>query len=118
MKYLGFLVIAVIFSAVSCDELYSDKYDNLNVDEALANAEVRQTYFNCFMDKGPCGEDATYWKGNFPEAIATNCKKCTEWQKEAFDKIADWYTVHEPDNWNSFVDKMVQGARNFGDSRK
>lgn len=62
MKYLGFLVIAIIFSAASCEELYSDKYDNLNVDEALANTEVRETYFNCFMDKGPCGEDATYWK--------------------------------------------------------
>ncbi|KAG8041731.1 hypothetical protein G9C98_007035 [Cotesia typhae] len=111
MKYYGVIVIGIVFAAVSCEELYSDKYDVLNVEEVLAHDELRDTYYNCFMDRGPCAEDADYWKGNFPEAVVTNCRKCTEWQKVAFDKIADWYSSHQPDNWNSLIDKMLQEAK-------
>lgn len=45
---------------------YSTKYDDVNVDEILANKKLRKQYENCYLDKGPCvTPDAVYFKSKF-----------------------------------------------------
>ncbi|KAK0181341.1 hypothetical protein PV327_003633 [Microctonus hyperodae] len=103
--------IASVLLMVHAHELYSDKYDNVDVDAIITDDKLRISYYNCFMDRGPCTEDAEYFKGNMPEAIATQCIKCTEWQKTAFDKIAAWYAENDEPAWNEFVDKYIELAK-------
>ncbi|XP_012273360.1 ejaculatory bulb-specific protein 3 [Orussus abietinus] len=106
-----FLVIAIADKV----ELYSDKYDYVNVDEILANDRLRDQYYKCFMDTGPClTPDAKFFKGNFPEAIATKCKKCTEKQKQMFDKLADWYTSNRTEEWEALVAKFLEDVKKRG----
>ena len=61
------LVVAVGATCIVAVELYSDKYDYVNADEVLANDRLREQYYECFMDTGPCvTPDAKFFKGNTP----------------------------------------------------
>ena len=60
------LVIACLAAYARADEeeKYSDKYDHLDVDELLKNDRLRNQYYNCFIDAGPCvTPDAIFFKG-------------------------------------------------------
>lgn len=57
------IAVTMLFAAVRTDEMYSDKYDNIDIDAYLANDEIRNKYYNCFMDKGECSVDAAFFKG-------------------------------------------------------
>ena len=53
---------SLVFAA---EELYDDKYDYINVDDIIANDRIRNQYFNCFLEKGPClTPDAKFFKGS------------------------------------------------------
>lgn len=48
---------------------------------------------------------------NLPEAVTTNCKKCTEKQKENFNTIADWFNKNQPEKWTAFVEYMLKSMK-------
>ncbi|XP_066603689.1 ejaculatory bulb-specific protein 3-like [Prorops nasuta] len=106
------LYLFLTFEYGLADEMYSDKYDHVRVEDILTNDNVREEYYNCFMDTGPCvTEDAAYFKGNFVEAMATQCKKCTQKQQENFEKVIVWYTEHQPEKWQALVAKTLEDAK-------
>uniref|UniRef100_A0A1S5VFJ5 Chemosensory protein n=1 Tax=Meteorus pulchricornis TaxID=51522 RepID=A0A1S5VFJ5_9HYME len=105
------IILASLVITIHADELYSDKYDGLDIDGILANEELRKQHENCYMDRGPCDDAAEFFKSHFPEVVATACSKCTEWQSQAFDKIADWYNKNDEATWNAFVAKNMELAK-------
>ncbi|XP_054016456.1 ejaculatory bulb-specific protein 3-like [Hylaeus anthracinus] len=104
------VLLTLTFLACSyAEELYPDKYDDIDINNLLNNDRLREQYYNCFVDKGPCiTSGATFFKEHLPEAVATKCKKCTEKQKENFNRIAEWYAENQPDKWNNFVEVMMK----------
>lgn len=44
---------------------------------------------------------------NFPEAIVTKCRKCTDRQKIAFEKVAVWFNEKEPENWAAVIKSSI-----------
>ncbi|XP_076639018.1 chemosensory protein 1 [Colletes latitarsis] len=112
--YIVLLVFALVAWTNAEEDFYPDKYDYIDVDQILANDRMREQYYNCFIDKGPCATaDAMFFKQYLPEAMATNCKKCTDMQKEKFDKISDWYDKNQPDKWNEFVASMLDNIKKY-----
>lgn len=62
MKYV--LVLCVVLAAVLADEeKYTDKFDNINLQEILENKRLLISYFNCIMDKGKCTAEGKELKG-------------------------------------------------------
>lgn len=43
-----------------------------------------------------------------PEAALTKCIKCTDKQKENFEKIATWFTKNQPAKWEAYTKKAVE----------
>lgn len=47
------------------------------------------------------------WKifslGSLPDAIATNCSKCTEKQKSGSEKVTHYLIDHQPDEWDQLA---------------
>lgn len=43
--------------------------------------------------------------------MVTKCSKCTEKQKVFLDKVADWYTKNQPEQWQAFVEKSLEDAK-------
>lgn len=36
---------------------YTDKFDNINVDQVLSNDRILSNYIRCLLDKGPCTQE-------------------------------------------------------------
>lgn len=87
-RFSFFCLIAIVYIA-TChgEETYDVKYDNVDVDEILKSERLLTNYIKCLMDEGPCTEDGRDLKEILPDAIHTDCSKCTEKQKEGSAKI-------------------------------
>ena len=119
MRYYVVLLTVALATWAYAEELYSDKYDYIDVHEILANDKLREQYYNCFYGSAPCATpDAKFFKKYLPEAIATKCKKCTEQQVTMFDALAEWYAEHQPEKWDAVVEKMLQSLKAPGADRK
>lgn len=87
-RFTFFCIIAIVYiSACQGDETYDVKFDNVDVDEILKSERLLTNYITCLLDKGPCTEDGRDLKEILPDAIGTDCSKCTEKQKEGSTKI-------------------------------
>nr|QGW50248.1 chemosensory protein 1 [Chouioia cunea] len=97
------------------DKKYDSKYDNLDVEAILQNDAERNIYYACFMDTGPCpNEAAIFFKGHAPEAVVTSCRYCTQKQLEMFEKIVSWFVDNSPQEWNALIEKTINDARKQG----
>lgn len=47
------------------DDHYTDKYDNVDLDEILANKKLLEGYVKCILDQGKCTPDGKELKGLF-----------------------------------------------------
>lgn len=87
-KFTFFCIVAIIYvTIVACDETYDVKYDSVDVEEILKSERLLSNYIHCLMDEGPCTEDGRDLKEILPDAILTDCSKCSEKQNEGSTKI-------------------------------
>ncbi|EDS38038.1 chemosensory protein 1 [Culex quinquefasciatus] len=98
MKLL--IVFALVALVAAQDSTYTNKYDNIDVDEILKSDRLFKNYFNCLIDQGPCTPDATELKQSLPDALENNCSKCTPKQKEVGYKVVGWLINNRPEEWN------------------
>lgn len=63
LSILGILVL--VDQCTSEEEMYSTKYDNVDIESILKNKRMKKAYVDCFMDRGKCLEDGQFIKGNF-----------------------------------------------------
>lgn len=66
---------------------YDIKYDNIDIDELLKSERLLTNYIKCLMEEGSCTEDGRELKENLPDAINTDCSKCSEKQKVGSEKV-------------------------------
>nr|XP_023021664.1 ejaculatory bulb-specific protein 3-like isoform X3 [Leptinotarsa decemlineata] len=82
-----FCLITAISSAIPEKTRYTTKYDNVNLEEIIKNDRLLKNYVDCLLDKGKCTPDGLELKKNMPDAIETDCSKCSEKQKEGINTI-------------------------------
>ncbi|KAF5301382.1 hypothetical protein FQA39_LY10780 [Lamprigera yunnana] len=108
MKHLiQILIVAVVGTLVngSENEKYTSKYDNFNVDTVINSPRLLKNYVHCVVEKGPCTPEGEELKKNIPDALKTNCSKCSTKQKELTDKILQHLIRNEPNFWKMLQDK-------------
>ena len=103
MKWL--VVLCAVVVVAYAQEKYTDKYDNMNVDEILNNERLLNGYASCLLDKGPCTPEGTELKAHMIEAIETGCAKCTEKQEKTAAKIIKKLATEHLDIWKEFTAK-------------
>lgn len=87
---MKFLIACVFLSVLACalaDDTYTDKWDNLDLDEILSSDRLLNKYVECLLDKGRCAPDAKTLKDTLPDALENECSKCTEKQKDGSTKV-------------------------------
>lgn len=63
---LALCACAVLVAAVlAADDKYTNKFDNVNVDDILKNQRLLDNYFKCLMDKGRCTPDGAELKSEY-----------------------------------------------------
>ncbi|KAJ8928812.1 hypothetical protein NQ314_018578 [Rhamnusium bicolor] len=57
------LYLTIIFIVgVFCEDTYTSKYDNIDIDSIIKNDRLLKNYIDCLLDKGKCGPDAAELK--------------------------------------------------------
>jgi hypothetical protein len=92
MPKFAFYCLLALFSVSAingqeADTKYDIKYDNIDIDELLKSDRLLTNYINCLMEEGPCTEDGKELKETLPDAIETDCSKCSEKQKFGSEKV-------------------------------
>ncbi|XP_034943489.1 ejaculatory bulb-specific protein 3-like [Chelonus insularis] len=100
-----FLAVVAIALARPDDKMYTTKYDNIDVDGILASNRLLNNYVNCLMDKGPCSPEGKELKSLLPDALESECKKCSEKQKAASEKVIRFLVNERPELWNKLAGK-------------
>ncbi|KYM98240.1 PREDICTED: ejaculatory bulb-specific protein 3-like [Cyphomyrmex costatus] len=107
------LVIAMnVLMCVLAEELYPNRYDYVDIQSILQNKDIREEYYNCFMELAPCTTPEQ--KGiteMFSEAFQTKCRRCTKKQIENMDMVTNWFVTHEPERWELIVAKTVENMK-------
>ncbi|RZC33498.1 chemosensory protein [Asbolus verrucosus] len=104
MSRIFLLVIFSTFALVSvrtAENKYTTKYDSINLEDVVKNERLLKNYMNCLLEKGRCTPDGFELRKNIPDAIATDCSKCSEKQKEGANFIMKYLIDHEPEYWKS-----------------
>nr|AFD20365.1 chemosensory protein CSP1 [Sitobion avenae]AFD20366.1 chemosensory protein CSP1 [Sitobion avenae] len=81
------VLVASLVCFTLAEEKYSTKYENFDVDKVLNDDSLLTSYINCLLDEGNCTEEGQALKRVLPDALKTNCGKCTDTQKMKIEKI-------------------------------
>lgn len=58
----SFFIFCLLAIVIASDK-YTDKYDNIDLDEVLNNRRLLVAYSNCILEKGKCTPEARELKG-------------------------------------------------------
>nr|ARM20141.1 chemosensory protein [Galeruca daurica] len=92
-------------AAVTEKAKYTTKYDNVNLEEIVHSDRLLKSYVDCLLEKGKCTPDGLELKKNMPDAIATDCSKCSEKQREGSEYMMRFLIDNKPDYWNPLQEK-------------
>uniref|UniRef100_A0A2M3Z9M9 Putative insect pheromone-binding family n=1 Tax=Anopheles braziliensis TaxID=58242 RepID=A0A2M3Z9M9_9DIPT len=95
-----FVVISLaLFAAVAAQDQYTTKYDGINADEILKSDRLFNNYYKCLLDQGRCTPDGNELKRILPDALQTNCAKCSEKQRTGAIHVIDYMIQHRNEQW-------------------
>uniref|UniRef100_T1H8I5 Uncharacterized protein n=1 Tax=Rhodnius prolixus TaxID=13249 RepID=T1H8I5_RHOPR len=96
---LSLFATAILFvGCIEAGEVYTSKYDNIDVDKILTNDRILSQYIKCLMDEGNCTNDGKELK-TLPDALATGCNKCSEKQKSQTEKVLRHLIKNRSRDW-------------------
>lgn len=84
---------------------YTDKWDNINVDEIMESERLMKAYVDCLLDRGRCTPDGKALKETLPDALENECRKCTAKQKTGSDKVIRHLVNKRPELWRELSTK-------------
>lgn len=109
MKYFVLTFLAVAVAVCSArpkeDPKYTTKYDGIDVDQILKSERLFKNYYNCLLDTGKCTPDGSELKRLLPDALKTNCSKCSERQRDGTDRVIRYLIDNRPTQWKSLQQK-------------
>lgn len=105
MKFfvVSLLVLAIGFAAAQ--EKYTTKYDGIDINEILKSDRLFNNYFKCLMDTGKCTPDGRELKKNLPDALQTDCSKCSEKQRDGTEQVLRYVIKNKPQEWDALQAK-------------
>ncbi|XP_075981786.1 allergen Tha p 1-like [Anticarsia gemmatalis] len=108
-----FFILCALVVAVSArpDGFYTDKYDNVNLDEILSNKRLLGPYIKCALDQGKCAPDAKELKSHIKEALENYCAKCTKAQQDGTRRVIGHLINNEPESWKLLTAKYDKDGR-------
>jgi len=84
---------------------YTNKYDNIDVDQVLASKRLVATYVQCLLDKKPCTPEGAELRKILPDALKTQCSKCNSKQKNTALRVVERLQRDYDKEWKQLLDK-------------
>ncbi|KAL0869941.1 hypothetical protein ABMA27_006132 [Loxostege sticticalis] len=87
------------------EEKYTDRFDDINFEEILANRRLLVPYLKCVLDKGRCTPEGKELKVHIQDAMQTACAKCTDKQKVGARRVVNHIREKEQEYWEELLSK-------------
>lgn len=106
MKYV-LIAILVTLAVVAArpETTYTSRFDNIDVDKILNTKRLFDSYFKCLMEQGKCTPDGRELRQLLPDALKTNCEKCTAKQRDGTDRVLRFIVKNKPEEWKLLTAK-------------
>ncbi|XP_041777829.1 ejaculatory bulb-specific protein 3-like [Anopheles merus] len=98
-RFLLLLLFVAIVLGEPANETYVTKYDNIDLEEIFSSKRLMDNYMNCLKNVGPCTPDGRELKDNLPDALMSDCVKCSEKQRIGSDKVIKFIVANRPDDF-------------------
>ncbi|XP_018562997.1 ejaculatory bulb-specific protein 3-like [Anoplophora glabripennis] len=98
-------VSAAALSRTKREEKYITRYDNFDVAGVLASKRLVRVYLNCLLETGPCTPEGRELKKYVPDAIATECIKCSPIQRKQAGIVLSHILLNYRDDFNKLSQK-------------
>nr|CAD7602007.1 unnamed protein product [Timema genevievae] len=105
MVLVAVMVMVMTVPTRARDEQYTSKYDDMDVDHVMKSDRLMDSYVNCLLDQGPCTPEGKVMKNLLPDALKTDCEKCTEKQRTTSQKVMKHLMKTRPDDWAKLTKK-------------
>ncbi|XP_047031337.1 allergen Tha p 1-like [Helicoverpa zea] len=105
MKLIVAVALLYLVAESWAASTYTDKWDNINVDEILESQRLLKAYVDCLLDRGRCTPDGKALKETLPDALENECSKCTDKQKSGSDKVIRHLVNKRPEMWKELSAK-------------
>ncbi|EAT46837.1 AAEL002034-PA [Aedes aegypti] len=122
MKFL--VAVLSLIAVAAAQDLYTTKFDNIDVDEILKSDRLFKSYYQCLLDEGRCTPEGNELKRSLPDALETGCSKCSEKQRSAGVRAVKYLSENRPtefkalrnrfDPENKYVEQYVRDAEKEG----
>nr|AII01018.1 chemosensory protein [Dendrolimus houi] len=99
------LSLAALVLSDCPDGLYTDRYDNTNVEEIMTNDRLLMPYVSCMLDKGKCTPEGKELKNHIAHALQNGCECCTDDQKTKSRVVIGHFINEKPDVWDELTAK-------------
>ncbi|XP_028163097.1 allergen Tha p 1-like [Ostrinia furnacalis] len=87
------------------EKKYTDRFDDINIEEIIANRRLLVPYLKCVLDKGRCTPEGKELKAHVKDAMQTACEKCTDKQKTGARKVVNHIRDNEKEYWEELINK-------------
>uniref|UniRef100_A0A4Y0BLX5 Uncharacterized protein n=1 Tax=Anopheles funestus TaxID=62324 RepID=A0A4Y0BLX5_ANOFN len=104
MKFFVVVALALV-AVVAAQDKYTTKYDGVDLDEILKSDRLFNNYYKCLLDQGRCTPDGNELKRILPDALKTDCAKCSEKQKTGTEKVINYLIDNRKDQWENLQKK-------------
>ncbi|KAK7865718.1 hypothetical protein R5R35_005512 [Gryllus longicercus] len=96
-----FLAICTLWAVATAVERYTDKYDNINLQEILNNERLFKKYLECLLadSDSRCTADGRELRKAIPDALTTECSKCTAKQRSGAATVIKHLRDNRPGDW-------------------
>ncbi|XP_045777522.1 allergen Tha p 1-like [Maniola jurtina] len=105
MKIIVVLASLVAAALAIPADTYDPKYDSFNAAEMASNPRLLRNFGKCFLGQAPCTAEGNAFNIIIPEALHTNCGKCTRKQRELVRIIVRAFQKDVPDIWEQLAKK-------------
>ncbi|XP_034478630.1 ejaculatory bulb-specific protein 3 [Drosophila innubila] len=104
---LAILIVCVFagLAAAGPQKEYTNKFDNVNVDEVLSNRRILSNYIKCLLETGACTPEGRELKRLLPDALQSDCSKCTDVQRRNSNKVINYLRANNAGDWKKLLDK-------------
>uniref|UniRef100_A0A1Y1MYA5 Uncharacterized protein n=3 Tax=Photinus pyralis TaxID=7054 RepID=A0A1Y1MYA5_PHOPY len=86
------------------EERYPTTYDDFDVDRVLASERLMKSYIKCLQNKGACTKEGRLLKDYLPDALLTDCIKCSDIQKRQAGKVLTHILQFYRDDFNELLE--------------
>nr|AYN71356.1 chemosensory protein 7 [Oedaleus infernalis] len=92
-------------SIVANEKKYTTRYDNIDIESILKSERLLRSYFDCLMDRGTCTQEGCLLRAAIPDALQTDCSKCSDVQKKQAGRVMAWILENKRNYWDELIAK-------------